>query len=167
MPPRRSPSIGLVTAALLIVPLTLLGACAGQGGGDGDSANSDEADTESESESESEPGTESESETPRSAEPLTTEVLLGDWAKVDDGDPACADYPDQLTFESFGYLTSLHDDRAAVLDGGSWEIDGDRLLLSNPIDAVVSYPVALTDDVLELDTGTCTVRYRRLGGSGS
>ncbi|MDH3301167.1 MAG: hypothetical protein OES24_11735 [Acidimicrobiia bacterium] len=162
-----------MTAVLLIVPLTLLGACAGQGGdngdnsdsADGDSADGDSADDQDPTPTEvSTPASATESETP-TAEPLTAEGLLGEWAKVDDGDPACADYPDQLTFESFGYLTSLHDDRAPVLDGGSWEIDGDRLLLSNPIDAMVSYPVTLTDDGLELDTGTCTVRYRRLGES--
>lgn len=151
MTTRRSPSIGLVTAVLVIVPITLLGGCGGQGGDNGDGADENSADTDSQDAA------------PTSATPLSAEMLAGEWGKLDDGDPACADYPDQLTFESYGYLASLHDDRAAVLDGGSYEIDDDHLILSNPLDAMVSFPATLADDVLELDTGTCTVRYRRLG----
>ncbi len=149
-----------MTAVLLVAPITLLGACGGQGGDNGDEA-------DSETDVGAAPGVSPEEAPPEDAAPLSAEMLAGEWGKVDDGDPACADYPDQLTFESYGYLASLHDDRAVVLDGGSYEIDGDRLIMSNPLDAMVSFPVTLVDDVLALDTGTCTVRYRRLGPPGS
>lgn len=161
IPPWRSPSVRLATAVLLVVPITLLGACGGQG--DGNVGSGDETDSGPDVGADTEPDDSPAETTPRNAGPLSAEMLAGEWGKVDDGDPSCADYPDQLTFESFGYLASLHDDRAVVLDGGSYEVDGDRLIMSNPLDAMVSFPATLADDVLALDTGDCIVRYQRLG----
>lgn len=153
----RSSSTRLLTAGLVVVPLLLLSAC---GGGNGDEADDlDEPEQQDSTPTETQ-GSGSETEV-EPAGGLTAEALAGDWFKVDDGDPECADYPDRLTFESYGYLTSIHDDRAAVLDGGSYEIDGDQLVMSNPFDAMVAFPATLNDDELALDTGACVVRYRR------
>ncbi len=158
---KQSASTRLLAAGLFVVPLFLLGACGGQSGEDADDSEPEEQDSAPTvtADSASEPDAES-------AGPLTAEALTGEWVKIDDGDPACADYPDRLTFETYGYLTSVHDDRAPVLDGGSYEVDGDQLVLSNPVDAMVPFPATLNDDELALDTGTCIVRYRRSNQPG-
>lgn len=137
----------------LMIPLALLvGACGG----------TDEQDAEV-SESSPEPeDTATDSGNGLAGDGLTAEKLLGFWVKTAD-DPCAANYPDNLSFIPFGYLTSIHDDREPVLDGGEFQVvDGSRLLLSNPIGALVAYDADLSGGILTLvaEADGCTVTYR-------
>ncbi len=141
----------------LMLPLALLaGACGGQ---------SDDVDEQGAEGSDSTPepeGSATDSGDGLTSDGLTAERLLGFWVKTAD-EPCAFDYPDNLTFIPFGYLTSTHDDRAPVLDGGEFQVvDGSRLLLSNPIGALVAYEADLSDGILTLvaESDGCTITYR-------